>query len=77
VAAADPTPSEAAILTETLERLMAGLEGDERDIVTLQLQGYTIPEISTRVRRSERTVCRVLERVRRRLRRQRAEEGQG
>jgi RNA polymerase sigma-70 factor, ECF subfamily len=77
VAAAEPTPSEAAILTEALERLMAGLEGDERDIVTLQLQGYTIPEISARVRRSERTVCRVLERVRRRLRRQRAEEGEG
>jgi RNA polymerase sigma-70 factor (ECF subfamily) len=65
--AADPTPSEAAIMTEMLEQLMAGLEARDLDIVTLQLQGYTIPEISTRVHRSERTVSRVQERVRKRL----------
>jgi RNA polymerase sigma-70 factor, ECF subfamily len=76
-AADDPTPSEAAMLTETLEQLMAGLDGPDRDVVSLQLQGYTIPEISARVRRSERTVCRVLDRARRRLRRLREEEGPG
>jgi RNA polymerase sigma-70 factor (ECF subfamily) len=76
-AADDPTPSEAAILTETLEQLMAGLDGSDRDVVSLQLQGYTIPEISTRVRRSERTVCRVLERARKRLRRLREQDHAG
>jgi RNA polymerase sigma-70 factor (ECF subfamily) len=70
----DPTPSEAAILTDTLEQLMAGLEARDRDIVTLQLQGYTIPEISAQVHRSERTVSRVLERVRKRLGRMLASE---
>jgi DNA-directed RNA polymerase specialized sigma24 family protein len=65
------------MLTETLEHLLAGLDGPDRDVVTLQLQGSTIPEISARVHRSERTVCRVLDRTRRRLRRLRADEGPG
>jgi RNA polymerase sigma-70 factor (ECF subfamily) len=73
----DPTPSEAAILPETLTRFMADLDEANRDIVTLHLQGYTTPEISGHVRRSERTVCRVLERVRRRLRRLQEEEAEG
>src|SRR5262249_50502477 len=72
----DPTPSEAAILTETLTRFMADLEQADRDIVTLHLQGYTTPEISGHVHRSERSVCRVLERVRRRLRRLQEKEAQ-
>lgn len=70
----DPTPSEAAVVTELLDDLMVGLEADDRDVLTLQLQGYTIPEISKQVRRSERTVSRILERVRRRLRRLQAAE---
>ena len=70
----EPTPSEAAVLTDTLEQLMQALEASDRDVLTLQLQGYTIPEISRQVHRSERTVCRILERVRRRLRRL---QGQG
>jgi RNA polymerase sigma-70 factor (ECF subfamily) len=77
VIAADPTPSEIAILTETLTHLMAGLDGTDRDIVMLHLQGYTMPQISARIRRSERTVCRVLERLRKRLRRLRDEGEEG
>jgi RNA polymerase sigma-70 factor, ECF subfamily len=65
----EPTPVEAAVLTDTLEQLMRGLEDRERTIVSLHLQGYTITEISARVDRAERTVRRVLERVRMRLRR--------
>src|SRR5205085_2583064 len=42
--AADPTPAEAALLTETVEQLMGRLEGHERQILALRLQGYTIPE---------------------------------
>src|SRR5262245_17450183 len=74
--AGDPTPSEAAVVTELLEELMTGLEDGDRDILTLQLQGYTIPEISQQVRRSERTVSRILERVRKRLRRWQAAAGE-
>src|SRR5581483_1720213 len=54
VLADDPTPSQAAVLTEMLEDLMRSLEERDREILTLQLQGYTIPEISSRVGRSER-----------------------
>jgi RNA polymerase sigma-70 factor (ECF subfamily) len=70
----DPTPSEAAVLTETVEHLMRGLVERDREVLTLHLQGYTIPEISTQVGRSERTVSRILDRVRKHLRRMRTAE---
>jgi RNA polymerase sigma-70 factor (ECF subfamily) len=63
VVAADPTPSQAAMLTETVETLMAGLAERERQIAMLALQGCTTAEISEQVARSERTVRRVLERI--------------
>jgi RNA polymerase sigma-70 factor (ECF subfamily) len=72
----DPTPSEAAVVTELLEDLTVGLEDGDRNVLTLQLQSYTIPEISKQVRRSERTVSRILERVRKRLRRWQAAAGE-
>jgi RNA polymerase sigma-70 factor (ECF subfamily) len=59
----EPTPSEAAMLTETLEHLMNSLPGRHRDIVALSLQGYEPAEISTEIGCTERTVYRVLERV--------------
>jgi hypothetical protein len=55
-----------------LEELMAGLEPRDRDIVTLQLEGYAIPETSAR--RCECMLSRVLERVRKRLGRMLAAE---
>jgi RNA polymerase sigma-70 factor (ECF subfamily) len=66
--AGDPSPSEAVALAETVEEVLRGLDGRDREIVTLHLQGYSIPEISARVEWAERTVHRVLERVRKRLR---------
>lgn len=65
----EPTPEEAAILTETVEELLRGLDADDREIVVLFLQGYTIPEISRQVDWAERTIQRVLARVRQRLER--------
>jgi RNA polymerase sigma-70 factor (ECF subfamily) len=62
--AREPTPSEAAMFAETLERLMARLKDRERTMVELSMQGCSIPEISAAVGRTERTVYRVLERVR-------------
>jgi RNA polymerase sigma-70 factor, ECF subfamily len=61
--ASDPTPEEAAMLTETVERLLHGLEGRERQIVALALQGAAVAEIATEVGRTRRTVQRVLARV--------------
>jgi RNA polymerase sigma-70 factor, ECF subfamily len=60
----EPTPSEAAMLAETVERLMRCLEGRHREILALRLQGYPPGEISSRLGCTERTVYRVLERVR-------------
>src|SRR5262245_55227837 len=62
--ARDPTPSHAARLAETVEQIMRTLEGRERDIFALSLQGCTIAEISEQAGRTERTVQRVLKRVR-------------
>jgi RNA polymerase sigma-70 factor (ECF subfamily) len=65
--ARDPTPSEAARLAETVELLMRELTGREREMLALALQGCAVAEISARVARTERTVQRVLKRVRQRL----------
>src|SRR5262249_29074380 len=67
VVASDPTPEEAAMLTETVERLLQGMEGRERQIVTLALQGAAVAEIATEVGRTRRTVQRVLARVKEQL----------
>jgi RNA polymerase sigma-70 factor, ECF subfamily len=65
----EPTPLEAAVLSETVEQLLAGLDDDERPILELSLEGYTTREISERLGRAERTVRRLRENVRRRLER--------
>jgi RNA polymerase sigma-70 factor (ECF subfamily) len=74
VLARDPTPLEAAELSEALERLLSGLDEDERPIVELSLQGYSTREISAQLDRPERTVRRMRERVRARLLRMQVED---
>jgi RNA polymerase sigma-70 factor (ECF subfamily) len=68
--AREPTPPEAAMLSEAVERLLAGVEGRERAVVELALQGATVEEISAQVGRTRRTVQRVLQRVKHDLLRQ-------
>ena len=63
----DPTPSEAAILSETLENLMRELRPRERDILALSLQGCSHAEISDQVGCTERTIYRVLKHVSKQL----------
>lgn len=58
--AREPTPSEAAMLAETVEQLMNKLGPRDRDILALSLQGHTTPEISAQVGCTERTVQRIL-----------------
>ena len=65
----EPTPLEAAVLSETVEQLLADLDDEERPIVELSLQGYTTREISERLGRAERTVRLLREGVRHRLER--------
>jgi RNA polymerase sigma-70 factor (ECF subfamily) len=73
VVSRDPTPSEAARLAETLEQVMAELTEREQTMLALSLQGESVAAIGDRVGRTERTVQRVLERVRRRLEEMNAE----
>jgi RNA polymerase sigma-70 factor (ECF subfamily) len=75
--AREPTPSDAAMLTELVDALMRPLDERERRILELRLQGYAVPEIGEAVGRTERTVHRVLERVRQRLERMDAEDVAG
>ena len=65
----EPTPLEAAVLSETVEQLLAGLDEDERPVLELSLQGYTTREISEMLGRAERTVRLLREGVRHRLER--------
>ena len=65
----EPTPDEAAVLREIVERLLAGLDDDERPILEMSLQGHTTREISERLGRAERTVRLVRESIRHRLER--------
>jgi RNA polymerase sigma-70 factor (ECF subfamily) len=71
----EPTPLEAAVLSETVAQLFAGLDEQERLILELSLQGYTTREISERLGRAERTVRLLREGFRHRLERmQRSED---
>jgi RNA polymerase sigma factor (sigma-70 family) len=69
----EPTPDEAAVLAETVEGLLRGLNDDERSVVELSLQGYSTQEIGDTLGRAERSVRRLRERVRKQLERSRAE----
>ena len=72
----DPSPPEAAALTDELEQLLARLKPLHRRMVELRLQGHNLDEIAACTQRSERTVMRVLEEVKDILR-QRQLEGLG
>lgn len=65
----EPSPDDAALLTEIVESLFRDLDADERPILELSLQGLTATEISEQLGRAERTVRRLRERVRKRLQR--------
>jgi RNA polymerase sigma factor (sigma-70 family) len=59
----EPTPVEAAVLTETVLDLLKQFEGLPRQVLTLFLQGYSALEISSQIGCTERAVYRTYERV--------------
>lgn len=63
----EPTASAAAMLAETVEQLVQMLKPAYRPAIELSLQGYSVPEVATRLGHSERTVRRLRDRVKRRL----------
>jgi RNA polymerase sigma-70 factor (ECF subfamily) len=73
--ARDPTPEEAAMLAETVEQLLRGLEIDERPVLEMSLQGYSSSEISQQTGVGERTVRRMRERIRKKLERMQLVDG--
>lgn len=65
--AREPTPSEAVMLLEVMDGIMKELSARDRRIFELSLQGENSERISADVGCSERTVERVLERIRQQL----------
>ena len=65
--AREPTPEEATELSETVEQLFQDLDAQDGQTLELTLQGYTVAEISERLARTERSIYRFLERIKRRL----------
>jgi RNA polymerase sigma-70 factor (ECF subfamily) len=65
--AREPTPSEAVMLLEITENLLRSLGDRDRQIFESSLQGATPQQISEELGCSERTVERVLERIRKHL----------
>lgn len=63
----EPTPDQAAELTETLESLMRKLDERERQILTLVLQGLSVAEVGSTVGCAERTVRRAMTHIRKLL----------
>jgi RNA polymerase sigma factor (sigma-70 family) len=64
---ADPTPAQASILNEALERRLQALPDPELQLIAMRkLEGYTNREIAAEIRLTERSVERKLERIRNR-----------
>lgn len=63
----DPTPDEAAVLSETLASWLAAMPPVERAVVQLEMQGLSTSEIARQIERTERTVRRNQQSARERL----------
>jgi len=61
--ATEPTPSEFAIARERWQRLEAGLDARDRQILQLKYAGHTNVEIAARLSINEKTVRRLLDRL--------------
>jgi RNA polymerase sigma-70 factor (ECF subfamily) len=67
--AREPTPLEAAALSDTIEQLMRHLKPMHRNVFELRLKGYSTDEIAAELQFSERMVRYVLEWIEQELRR--------
>jgi RNA polymerase sigma factor (sigma-70 family) len=66
----EPTPEDAAALSDELERAFSGLDTFGRRVLELRMQGAKLSEIAEDTGRSERTVRRTLGQIRELLARQ-------
>lgn len=60
----EPSPEEAVLLAETVERVLRGFDPEDRPVIELSFQGCSTEEISKRLNRAERSVRRLRERAR-------------
>jgi RNA polymerase sigma-70 factor, ECF subfamily len=65
--AREPTPAQAAVLADLIERQVGCLPERERRIVQMSLEGHSARAIADTIGRAERTVRRTLEKFRQRL----------
>jgi len=72
--ASDPTPAEVVMLADLVEGLHQELPPENQPILSLALQNYTAAEIGQQLNRPERTMARVLKRIRDQLERLLAED---
>jgi RNA polymerase sigma factor (sigma-70 family) len=63
----EPTPEDAALLTDEVQLLLRPLNERQRRMVELRLQGFTLEETAVEVRCDERTVRRTMEQVKAQL----------
>lgn len=68
-----PTPAEVVLLAEASERLLEDLSEREKDVLALALAGRNVEQIGAELGRTQRTVRRLLGRVRERLERMASE----
>ncbi|OAI53138.1 hypothetical protein AYO44_16270 [Planctomycetaceae bacterium SCGC AG-212-F19] len=67
LAAPEPSPAEAVALVADMEQLLEQLDASERLILELRLDGCKLTEIAARAGCTERTVRRILDRIRQQL----------
>jgi RNA polymerase sigma factor (sigma-70 family) len=65
--ARDGSPLEAIALADEVEAIMRGLSAAHRKVLELRLQGYNLDEIADKLQCSQRTVIRVLDRIKQQL----------
>jgi RNA polymerase sigma-70 factor, ECF subfamily len=73
----NPTVHETVVMTEMVESLYRGLKSRECQILQLILEGHGAADIAAQVSASERSVYRLLDRIKARLERMQAEDGEG
>jgi RNA polymerase sigma-70 factor (ECF subfamily) len=72
--AREPSPHEAAALADLVAGLMGRLDPLQQQMLELRLQGHTLEEIAALTSRSERTVRRLMDRIKLELRQSLVEE---
>ena len=72
----EPTPDVVAEFQDQLQFLMDAMDAEERQVLAFKLQDCTNDETASQIGISERSVRRILSRLKHRLERQFGEEGE-